>query len=436
MKRFKTLGAAVLLILLFFIAKTYIKASKDNLNGYQKSSQILSAEQIILNKEKALMYKKHKKELEEKINLYFNKAIKSGAIVGAGVSIVHGDSIVISDGFGKRNINKKAKVNGETVFRLGSLSKGFAGVLAADLKGEGKLNWDDKITDYIPDFHFGDEENTSHIKLAHILSHTSGTAYHSFTNLVEAGLSVSTIAERFSNIKPISTPGKLYSYQNAMFSLSQEVFKKATGDDINTALRNRFFKPLGMSTVSMTHDEITHNNNVALPHAKSRKGWRSLPLTNKYYNAVAAGGINASSLDMAKWMRFLLGHNPEVMGKNTLEEVFKPFVSIKGHTKYYQRWAGHVSSSYGFGWRIHKLEDENTKDINTVWHHGGSVNNYRNEIAMYPDSDLGICVLLNGNSKLARTVIPDLRAIVEKVFKTVKEENSISDSYAVLKFTE
>ncbi|WP_298503519.1 serine hydrolase domain-containing protein [uncultured Maribacter sp.] len=437
MKRFKILAGTTLLILLYIAAFTYINKQREDLIDIEKSALILSSEQIKINKEKELRYLQNKEELYKRIRLYFEKEIKSGGIVGAGISIVKGDSIILSDGFGKRDIHKKERVNGETVFRLGSLSKGFTGILTADLKEEGKLNWNDKITDYLPDFHFGDDENTSHIKLAHILSHTSGTAYHSFTNLVEAGLPITTIAKRFNAIKPISEPGQVYSYQNAMFSLSQEVIKKTTGNEITMALKNRFFKPLGMSTVSMDHKALLSYNNVALPHTKGTKGWRSLPLTNKYYNAVSAGGINASSLDMAKWMRFLLGHNPEVMRKNAIGEVFKPFIELKGHRKYYQRWPGHVKSAYGFGWRIHEFKDHETNESTTMWHHGGSVNNYRNEIAVYPESDLGICVLLNGNSKLARNVIPDLHDIVKKVYSLSLTKKEVKlDGYAALQATE
>ena len=52
----------------------------------------------------------------------------------------------------------------------------------------------------------------------------------------------------------------------------------------------------------------------------------------------------------------------------------------------------------------------------TIWHHGGSVNNYRNEIAIYPEAELGICVLLSNNSKIAKNVIPDLYQIVKDVY--------------------
>ena len=116
-------------------------------------------------------------------------------------------------------------------------------------------------------------------------------------------------------------------------------------------------------------------------------------------------------------MRFLLGHNPEVMKKAALDEVFQCVIELKDYNKYYQRWPGHIKSSYGFGWRIHQFQDADTKGDITIWHHGGSVNNYRNEIALYPEADLGICVLLNGNSSLASTVIPDLHSMVQRIYK-------------------
>jgi beta-lactamase class C len=355
--------------------------------------------------------------------------------VGAGVSIVKGDSIVISNGYGKRNNDINGRVDGHTIFRLGSLSKGFAGILAAHLKDEGKLDWEDKVSDYIPGFQLGDRNNTEKITLANILSHTSGAPYHSYTNLVEAGLPLKTIAERFKEIKPISSPGSLYSYQNALFALSGEMMYKATGQEITTSLNDRFFKPLEMCSTTMDHEGLMRTDNVAIPHTKRRNRWRAKPLTNNYYNAIAAGGINASAQDMGKWMRFLLGHNPEVMSKSALKEAFNPFIEIKGHSKYYQRWPGHLTSHYGFGWRVHKFMEDPMGKEKTIWHHGGSVNNFRNEIAVYPDDDLGICVLLNNNSKLARTVVPDVYRIVREVYQQTTPKiasNTFNDKNAPL----
>ncbi|WP_419211266.1 serine hydrolase domain-containing protein [Maribacter sp. X9] len=368
-------------------------------------------------KRDAELYCLRQKALSNAIANYFNSAIKDGDIVGAGVSIVSGDSVIFSEGFGKRSSNGDKKVDDETVFRLGSISKGFTGVLAAKLQSEKKFDFDDQVVKYIPEFHFGDDKNTEAIKISNILSHTSGTPYHSFTNLVEAGIPMSNIVKQFDKVQPVARPGEQYSYQNAMFALSQEVMLKATGKDIQHLLVDRFFEPLGMSTASTDYKSLSANKNVALPHGKHNKGWRKLSLNDHYDNAVAAGGINASSKDMAKWMRFLLGHNPEVMSSEVINEVFRPVITYKNKYKYYQRWPGHVSSSYGFGWRIHTFQNGKSGEIETMWHHGGSVNNFRNEIALFPDSDLGICVLFNSNSRLAKTVIPDLQEIVSQVYE-------------------
>lgn len=404
------LGALLAVTLLVFIVKG--TATETNTERIE-----IPEKEIVVNAAEIKRYKEQQDQLHLALQEYFKQAISSGDIVGAGVSIVKGDSIVISEGFGKRNIDQKTKVDGETIFRLGSLSKGFAGVLAANLQAEGKFDWNDKVTDYIPEFQLGDSSNTDKIRISHVLSHSSGTAYHSFTNLVEANIPVSKIASRFHEVTPQSEPGIQYSYQNAMFSLIQEVMLKTTGKDVKTSLQNRFFTPLEMTTVSMNHDDLMAADNVAMPHVRSGKGWRSRKLKDKYYNAVVAGGINASSLDMAKWMRFLLGHQPQVAQSKTIKKAFEPFITIDYNNKYYQRWPEHKQSHYGFGWRIHTLQKNDSAATKTMWHHGGSVNNYRNEIALYPESDWGICVLLNGNSRLAGTVIPDIQQLIEKVYQ-------------------
>ncbi|HET8736724.1 MAG TPA: serine hydrolase domain-containing protein [Pricia sp.] len=403
--------------------KNPVKADHASLGPEKASADTPKPVKTVVDPEEALRYERNQRELQRAVNLYFKKAIASGDIVGAGVSIVRGDSTVLSGGYGKRSSTGNAKVDGNTIFRLGSLSKGFAGILAADLETEGKLNWDDKVRDFIPDFRLGDLNNTDKITLAHILSHTSGAPYHSFTNLVDAGIPLAKIAKRFKEVEPISEPGDLYSYQNAMFSLCGEMMRKVTGKNIQKLLQLRIFNPLGMCNTTTDYGVLARSENVAMPHVRARRGWRTSPLTDSYHNAIAAGGINASASDMAKWMRFLLGNNPEIMDKAALAKAFDPQIAVNAGYKYYYRWPGHMRSYYGLGWRIHKYYDEgDLQNLKTIWHHGGSVNHFRNEIAVYPENNLGICVLLNGQSRLAHTVIPDLYAIVRTIY--AKENNS------------
>lgn len=428
MQKFRIFRKPTLLIFAFFLLTLSVVSSL----GSPDRSEAISSYNInepILDPTAIKLYEAQQQELKAALVAYFEKAIASGDIVGAGVSIVKGDSIVISEGFGKKNIKFKDRVDGETVFRLGSLSKGFSGVLAAKLHSEGALDWTDKVSDYIPGFKLGDSINTNQITLATVLSQTSGLPYHTYTDLVEAGFPLTEIAKRFKKIAPISKPGKTYSYQNAMFALSGEIMQQSTHQDVRTLLNDRFFKPLDMHSISMDHQTLALEQNIALPHSKSRNSWKTLNFKNNYYNAVLAGGINASALDMAKWMRLLLGHHPELMDKSALDQAFNPIIEVKGSGKYYQLWPGHVSSYYGFGWRIHNFKEQDEQK--TMIHHGGSVNSYRNEIAVYPDADLGICVLLNSNSKLAKTVIPDLYKIVNEIFNKTSLNTKLDKSVKV-----
>lgn len=430
MKGFKLFGIPLFAIFTLFVLTSSILPVSSPVAREINTTD--DSDKTLVDQKAIKLYQWRQQALKDALSAYFKKAIASGDIVGAGVSIVKGDSIIISDGYGKRNVKVKGAVDGKTVFRLGSLSKGFTGVLAADLKCDGKLDWTDKVSDYIPDFQLGDSTNTAHITLATILSQTSGAPYHSYTNLVEAGLPLTDIAYRFKSVKPISKPGLMYSYQNAMFALSSEMMHVATGQDFRTLLKTRFFNPLHMDHISMDYKTLAHQNNVAIPHSKRRHGWMPLKLNHHYYNAVAAGGINASAEDMAKWMQFLLGHHPEIMDKKAIQEAFNPFIEIKGHSKYYQHWPGHERSYYAFGWRIHDFIDHGEEK--TMVHHGGSVNNYRNEIAVFSEDDLGICVLMNNISKLAQTVIPDLYKIVQDVYKDTQFKTT-TDHGAEVAFT-
>lgn len=364
----------------------------------------------------------YKDQMVASVQSYFEKALKKRQIVGAAVAIVKCDSIIYVDGFGNRNAKLKNQIDAETVFRIGSVSKGFGGILTGIEVEQGNINWEDKIVDHIPNFSLANAQQTREINLSNILSHTSGVPYHSFTNLVEDGLSLSEIAEQFRDIKPLQKPGELYSYQNAIFALSGEIIERIHEKPIKNILKDKIFGPLQMSTASASYEALKATNNFAMPHQKLYGRWRPLPINKKYYNAVAAGGVNASATDMGKWMKFLLGNNPEVLSANGLQKVFDPKVEVGGRSKYYQRWSDYKQSYYAHGWRVHTFENKKTNESSTIIHHGGHVNNYRSEIAVFPEEDLGICVLFNSPTKLARTVIPDLHEIIKEIIEQPVEE--------------
>lgn len=341
---------------------------------------------------------------------YFNTAYEKGEIIGAAVAIVHEDGLIYQGGFGKRKAGTTAEIDENTVFRIGSLSKGFTGVLGASLVEEGTLDWSDLIYERIPEFRLADSTHTRQVSLAHLLSHSSGMPYHTYTNLVEANLPLRTIANQLIEVKNLQPIGEIYSYQNAVFALAGTYYETVKKQGLPELLQEKLFEPLGMSGASATYDALLASKNIAYPHKGGGSNWWAQEINHKYYNAIAAGGINASIEDMGKWLYFLLGQRPDVVSPEHLSTVLSPQIATKDYYRYYNRWAGHQDSYYGFGWRIHHFDDLEGQ-IDTLVHHGGYVNGYRSEIALSQKEELGICVLFNSPTALSRRCIPDILAL-------------------------
>ena len=194
-----------------------------------------------------------------------DEAYQETRVPGAAVVVVKDTSVIFISGFGVREIGKPDSVDRHTVFRLGSVSKGFASILAGTLVDDSLLAWDDKVRAYLPDFALHSPEQTRRVNVKHVLSHTTGLPYHTYTNLVEYGDDILSIAALFGDIPLIAEEGKIYSYQNAAYGLIEEVAKSATGQDYNTLVISRLLTPLGMQDASVTFDGITGDPNRAKP---------------------------------------------------------------------------------------------------------------------------------------------------------------------------
>jgi len=338
----------------------------------------------------------------EKFEKDFEEGLKDERIPGGAVTIVKDGRVVFQKGFGVKERGKTEEVDEHTIFRLGSVSKGFASVLAGVLVEEGVLNWEIPVSHYLEEFELIDKGQTDRVQIKHLLSHTSGLPRHSYTNLVEDGLSLDLIISRLAQVPLIAKEGEQLAYQNAAYSAIEKVLEVQTDTDFNTLLNEKLFKPLAMDYSSSSYDSIMYSGNKALPHVYYSRSRGRIPISisRKYYNAVSSGGINASASDMGKWLLLLTGHHPDVISDKTLEEIYDPLITINNR-RFSRYWDGVNISSYGMGWRV--LENQGQKIV----YHGGYVNGYRSEIAFAPEDGLGICILINTNSSYPLKVIPN-----------------------------
>ncbi|MDZ7807551.1 MAG: serine hydrolase domain-containing protein [Gracilimonas sp.] len=256
----------------------------------------------------------------------FEKGMNEKSIPGAAVVIVKDGRVVFQKGFGVRENGKPEPVNEHTVFRLGSVSKGFASVLTGVFVEEGVVSWDKPVSRYLSDFQLHDPDQSDRVQVRHLLSHTSGLPRHAYTNLVEDGLSLDRIIPRLEQVPLIAKEGEQIAYQNAAYSVIEKVLEVQADTNFNALLYEKLFKPLAMDHSSASFDSIRYAANKASPHVyHSRpRGRVPIPISRKYYNAVSSGGINASASDMGKWLLLLTGHYPEVISKETLNTIYSP----------------------------------------------------------------------------------------------------------------
>jgi beta-lactamase class C len=333
----------------------------------------------------------HLNEVIRKYDRFVDQKLIELNAPGAAIAIVHNDSVVYMKGFGVRKLGRAEPITPHTVFRVASLSKGFAAVLTGILVQKGLLAWDEKIADSVPDFALKSNAHAQNLTIRHILSHTSGLPSHTYDNLVEANVPFDVILAELRNAPCVWPVGQNYNYQNVIFSLIGEVIKSATGLSYQEQIKTRLFLPLKMNDASITRAALLSNRNHASPHIRRRGKWTPAKVTEGYYGVAPAAGVNASISDMAQWLRALLGGMPDIVPPKVVQDVSTPLIKTRRELRRYH-WNGRVRHAYySLGWRIFDYSG-----AKLVFHSGG-LSGYVSQIAFLPEHKLGIVVLLNSS---------------------------------------
>ncbi len=320
-------------------------------------------------------------------------------IPGVAVAIVTRDGIVHLDTWGVKNSNELNPVAVDSVFRLASMSKTFAGTAATLIVDQHLQSWDTPLADLFPNLQIGPLRNSQAITLRHVASHSTGLMPHSYSNMLDAGVSYDKIKAQFAKIPRVCDPGECYGYQNVVFSLIADVVEEATGESYERFIEHSLFEPLGMTNASVGLEAYQNNNSATSPHRKVRNGWQPTSTNPAYYTTAPAAGINASVYDMTLWLRANLGAFPEVLPENTLFQIQQPVVETP-YGNYFNRWQGLEKAYYGIGWRVFDY-----KGVRAI-HHGGGVRGYRSEMVFVPEANIGMVVLLNAESNVANDFVP------------------------------
>jgi CubicO group peptidase (beta-lactamase class C family) len=355
---------------------------------------------------------------ESKLDDVVLRTMKAFNVPGIAVAIVKDGKVVLSKGYGVTNINTQQKVDGNTLFGIASNSKAFTTAALGMLVDEKKINWDDKVIQYIPEFKMYNDYVTTEFTIRDLLTHRSGLGLgagdlmiwpdgHNFTP--------KDIIKNIQYLQPVSGFRTKYDYDNLLYVIAGEVIERVSGISWCDFIENRIMKPLQMSNSAASWNRLKDTTNSIVPHVPT-KG--KLEVIKRYTNPIfdAAAGIYSSTNDLSKWVIAQLKN-----GKYGDKEQFRLFSEEAHHEMWSPQTILPLNTmkpyhcnfkTYGLGWQL--------TDINghlQVSHTGG-LDGIVTQTILFPEIQLGIIVLTNQQSGSAFTAI----------------SNTIKDSYLGLKF--
>jgi CubicO group peptidase (beta-lactamase class C family) len=336
---------------------------------------------------------------------YVERAMHDWRVPGVAVAVVKDDSVVFARGYGVRKRGEPGRVDEHTVFGVGSVTKAFTAAVAGSLVAEGRMGWDDPVTKHLPWLQFRDPWMTRQVTIRDLLSHRSGLS--SGNQLWYAfGYGRDEILRRIRHLPPGPAFRSDFDYNNLGLLAAGQAAAAAGGRSWDDLVRERIFRPLGMSSTTTSVDSLAGMKNVAMPHIRAGDKVESTRYA-RLDHIGPAGAVNSNALDLARWVRMQLGEGRlgevQVLPAEVVREMHTPQIAIRNPA-----WAAVLPDAriptYGLGWFVRDYRGRKAVE------HGGLYRGIKAHVAIIPEEQLGVVVLSNlGESDLPQALA--LRAL-------------------------
>ena len=227
-------------------------------------------------------------------------------VPGVSVAIVQDGQVLFAKGYGVRANGKPGAVDADTLFGIGSNTKAFTVAALVMLVDEGKLHWDDKVIDLMPQVRLYDPYVTRELTVRDILTHRSGLGLGSGDLMLfpPSDFTRSEIIHNLRYFPPASSFRSKFAYDNLLYIVAGELVPTVTGVSWETFVQTRILDRLGTGCAA-TLNLASGNRNVALPHVMvADKLTVVTPDPSTAYDP--AGSIQCNAEGMAAWMALQL----------------------------------------------------------------------------------------------------------------------------------
>lgn len=301
------------------------------------------------------------------------------------VAVLQDGQLLTEVAFGERAPGKAATP--ATLFNIASCSKAFTAALVAQFVAEGKLDWNDRVVDRLPEFRMQDPWITAHMTVADLLSHRCGMlTFEGDLLWYGSDYTDQQVLQRLERLPIPQRFREQFGYQNLMYMVAGLLLERVSGQSWETLLEHRLLRPLGMQATRPCAQLLPEGAEIALPYIDG------VEVQDHHFVACKpAAAIYSSVHDLSAWMAMLLaggkGHGQQLLDGAALAEMWKPHVQMGAASGADPR----DLRAYGMGWFLY------LHDGHKLVEHDGGMPGFLSKVSLLPAQKFGFAVLNNNN---------------------------------------
>ena len=332
--------------------------------------------------------------ITDSLDKYIERGMQQWNVPGLAIAIVKDGKVLLQKGYGVRDINKKDKVDENTLFIIASNSKLFTGTALAKLDEEKELSLNDKVTQYIPWFRLWDSTSTQLVTVRDMVSHRLGTkTFQGDFTFWDSNLPKDSIIWKMRSLKPSGLFRQDYGYCNSGYVVAREIIKQVSGKTWEDYTKENVLLPLSMNNTYMHTEGMANRTNVASPHNNAFSNLTVIPF-DQVDNLGPATSMVSNVKDITKWLMMQLDSGQfdgkQILPWSVLQKTRDANITISNRKNLY--YPSHYRT-YGLG--VYST-DYNGKQV--FWHTGGAFGFVTN-VCFVPEEKLGITIMTNNDNQ-------------------------------------
>ena len=338
------------------------------------------------------------------LDQFVAQEMKNYDVPGVSLAIVENGKIAYIHGYGVKDVVLRTPVDADTQFAIGSVTKSFTALGIMRLVDQGKVKLDAPVINYLPEFKLADPAATKTVTVRNLLTHTTGLARDD-SYFFDPNVSEAKVIASAATTPLVGKPGKVFVYSNENAVLAGAVIERVSGQSWEAFTRQEILQPLGMNKTSFTQAAMKQTGNYASPNTYDVL--RGLVPTPFYVLAgrAAAGAINSSAAELAKYLQYQLGDGVPLLTGASLRAMHTTFIQTDGGSV----GAGLIASAkqvaqqkniclalsplsdsgYAFFLGTEKFQGHQ------IVEHGGNTNGFTANISMVPSQRSGVVILVD-----------------------------------------